>query len=169
MNLLSESATKTWQLIQSGRGRAIASLSVLVYEQGGELSWEDTPLQISFACGNVLFLDSMPNGEELRVQLTAWQDPFAGNLTPENQEFVGSYGKWKVIDISTVEPYRSLIGQVIKEINPIVNQFGTFSGVQFGFESTKLYFIVEFDECHIVLEQESHLLIEKGFKVMDQV
>jgi len=111
----------------------------------------------------------MPNGEALRVKLAAWQDPFAGNLTLENQAFVDNHGKWRLQDVSMTEPYHSFIGQVLKVINPIVNQFGTLSGVQLGFDQTRLYFIVEFDECHILLDQESYLLAKKGFRVVEQV
>ena len=166
MNLFSNSETKTWQIIQTIEGLSISNLSVLVYGHQGELSWEDTPLQMSFESGEVLLLDGMPNGEALSANLTAWRDPFAGNLTPENQAFVDNHGKWKLQDVSMMEPYHSLIGQALRRINPIVNQFGTLSGVQLGFDQVKLCFIVEFDECHILSEQESQRLAEKGFRVI---
>lgn len=168
MNSFSDSEKETWQTIKTLEGRTVSTLSVLVYEHHERFSWEDTPLQISFGAGQVLLLDGMSNGESLRASLTAWQDPFAGPLTPENQEFVNQYGKWKLHDVSMTEPYRSLVGQTLKIINPVVNQFGTLSGVQLGFDQTKLHFIVEFDECHIIAEEESHRLAEKGFKVIDQ-
>jgi hypothetical protein len=166
MNSFSDSETQTWQTIKTLEGRSVSNLSILAYEHHGELSREDTPLQMSFESGEVLLLDGMSNGEALRANLTAWRDPFAGNLTPENQAFVDNHGKWKLQDVSMIEPYHALIGQALKRINPIVNQFGTLSGVQLGFDQAKLYFIVEFDECHILSEQESQRLAEKGFRVV---
>ena len=150
MNSFSDSETETWQIIQPLLGQYVSQLSILIYEHHGELWWENTPLQMSFESGEVLLLDGMSNGEALRANLTAWRDPFAGNLTPENQAFVDNHGQWKLQDVSMMEPYHSLIGQALRRINPIVNQFGTLSGVQLGFDQAKLYFIVEFDECHIL-------------------
>jgi hypothetical protein len=69
--------------------------AILRCEFGGEITSNpaDGAVEIVFADGGVLFCDTGPDGDSLRLEDFAWTDPFAGPLSPENEEFVRTSGK----------------------------------------------------------------------------
>jgi hypothetical protein len=85
---------------------------------------------VELTVGEQLFLfDNEPDGESLRITGAAWIDPFAEPLSAENREFVARSGKWTAFDVSADRAWASLIGEVLSEVEPIVNSAHKMTGI----------------------------------------
>ncbi len=140
-------------LIKSLVGQRIANVHLIAYSFKNELRYENALLQLSLGEGKHILLTPDRDGESLRIERASWADPFAGELEAVNEEFVQTQGKWKILDVSAVEPYKDLIGQKIDAAHPIVNKFGKIAGVELLSGGQQLNFLVEFDEGHISWEK----------------
>lgn len=85
---------------------------------------------IELTLGEQVFtFDNEPDGESLRITELAWIDPFAEPLTTENREFVERSGKWTAFDVSADSSWAGLLGEVLSEVEPIMNSAHKLTGV----------------------------------------
>jgi hypothetical protein len=155
-------AAETWELVKAIVGRTVDKIYLVAYQFHDETKWENTPLQISFVDGSVLLLDAAGDGETLRAQASSWIDPFAGELSQANKEFVQTHGKWKLLDVSFQNSFSLLLNESVKSVNPIYDRFGALSGVQISIAEQYLNFVVEWDECHIFWGKVNPDLLDRG-------
>lgn len=130
------------------KGSRITQLARIFYEFGGEIDTGDGFLEIESE-GRVVLMENAADGESLRLQERPWQDPFTGELSKENVQYINEYGRWRRIDCSKEKDYSSFIGQVITKICILENEHGTISGICLSVYNRSLWFVVEGDECHI--------------------
>lgn len=101
-------------------GRMLTGIRRVWYEFRGQVDQTVGALELTFDDGATVVLDSGANGQSLRVTLGSWRDPFEGELTPENQQFVESSGKWSGFDVRDEAPYVDLVGERLTRITPIL-------------------------------------------------
>lgn len=132
-------------------GDAVARISRLRYEVGGEVTSDpaDGAVEMVFTAGGTLFCDTGADGDSLTVQDFAWTDPFAGPLSPENEEFVRTSGKWVRHDVSTEPPFVDLIGRKLFDVAPIVGSHGKLYGLLLDISGYKLVIHAPADEVHV--------------------
>lgn len=145
-----EQDKSTWQKLTSVVGKKVTSIYVNSYLFQTERRLDDTPLQLNFSDSTIIYLDGESDGESLRVTMAAWHDPFSGKVDLENTLYIQQFGNWVQDNMSDTHPFDQVVGKVIEETLPIINQFGKLSGVQFVIDEVILNFEVNFDECHIV-------------------
>jgi hypothetical protein len=98
----------------------IARIFRLKYEVNGRIvSGNDGSVEIVFDDGALLRVDSGPSGDTVRLRDDPWSDPFSGQLSRENEEFVRKAGKWTRFDMSDDEQFADLIGRDISDIAPV--------------------------------------------------
>ncbi len=75
--------------------------------------------------------------------------PVPAALTPENEAFVRTSGKWTAFDVSAVPPYSTLVSGVVAGVQPMTAA-GKIVGVRLVTESATLTVHVDDDEttCH---------------------
>jgi hypothetical protein len=101
-------------------GETVTRVCRLRYQVGDRVtSRDDGSVELVFASGATLLCESGSDGDSLRVRDTAWVDPFAGPLSPENEEFVRTSGKWVRHDVSDEPPFHEMINQKIFDIAPM--------------------------------------------------
>lgn len=134
-------------------GDSVARISRLRYEVGGKVTSDpaDGAVEIAFAGGGVLFCDTGPDGDSLRLQDSAWIDPFTGPLSPENEEFVRTSGKWVRYDVSTEPQFVDLIGRKLFDIAPMVGSTGRLHGLLLDISGFKFLIYANADEVHVSL------------------
>jgi hypothetical protein len=132
-------------------GDAVARISRLLYEIGGEVTSNpaDGAVEIVFAGGGVLFCDTGPDGDSLQLQDFAWTDPLAEPLSPENEEFVRTSGKWVRHDVSTEPPFADLIGEKLFDIALMVGSTGRLHGLLLDVSGPKFLIYAIADEVHV--------------------
>jgi hypothetical protein len=86
------------------------------------------PIELTLGEQPFLF-DNEPDGESLRITDAAWIDPFAEPLSAENREFVARSGKWTALDVSTAKAWAGLIGEVLSEVEPIMDSAHKMTGI----------------------------------------
>lgn len=134
------------------RGRTVTSLARVLYERHGVINPVDGPLEIELT-GSFVLLDSASDGERLRVEERRWEDPFEEPLSPENRAYVEETGKWRRIDCSHEAPYSDFVGHSITEARLLRNRAHKIVGVRISVDARSLWFVVEFDECHVYWAQ----------------
>ena len=129
-------------------GCRIYLIARVFFEFQGSLEQVDGPLEITVSGRSVLF-DCEGDGESLRVRERCWNDPFEGELSADNRQFVESSGRWRRTEVSDWQGYRDLKGHVITEIQLLTNQHGRVAGVRFAANNRFMWFVVEGDECRV--------------------
>lgn len=107
------------------KGSSIAQIRRIFYEFKGVLDDSFGGLEITTSQGDVFYLDCAGDGERLSVSRTAWEDPFQGPLSAENQAYVDEFGKAAAVDVSAVEPYSALLGETVGDVLAIVRGDGS--------------------------------------------
>src|SRR6266545_507381 len=102
-------------------GDAISRVCRLRYQVGDEVvpTLDGGAVELTFSSGATLYGESGPDGDSLRVKDTPWVDPFAGPLSPENEEYVRTSGKWVRHDVSGEPPFDDLIGRKVFDVAPM--------------------------------------------------
>lgn len=132
-------------------GQRVSRIERTFYEFDGELEEDDGQVQFLFD-SSVLRFGGSGDGELITVSEEAWQDPFEGQMTPENAEFVRSHGRWRLVDVSQRPKYRSVIGKPLLRALPLVNRFGGTTGVQLVAGEVTMTIFVDGDEIHVSWE-----------------
>lgn len=100
-------------------GKAVLSVQRVFYTIGDEVQRNEGPLQLALEDGSAILFQSGANGQDLVVKSERWLDPFAGELSEENQQYVAEYGKWSLFDVSDEVPYTSICGITIASFHEI--------------------------------------------------
>jgi hypothetical protein len=109
-------------------------------------------LQLKFSGDAWLLLSGYSDGETFLAKPEKWHDPLEGPLDAETEAWVKEYGKDELIDVSSLDQYRGLIGKPLTGIKGILYQIGTehgLCGVQLVFEGKVLNFVYVNDECFV--------------------
>ncbi|WP_431874717.1 hypothetical protein [Amycolatopsis sacchari] len=120
------------------RGKNVTLLRRILYVFQGEITDQNGPLELTCDDDTVLWFDAAANGEDLKVETGRWRDPFTGEQTVENREFIEASGKWTAFDVSAAPPFSGLIGQRIHDTTPIKNPEERVVGVVIRFTGAGL-------------------------------
>jgi hypothetical protein len=131
----------------------VERISRLRYEVGGEVTSDpgDGAVEVVFAAGGVLFCDTGADGDSLKLQDFAWTDPFAPPLSPENEEYVRTSGKWVRHDVSAEEPFTHLVGGKLFDVAPMAGSNGKLYGLLLDISGYKLAIYANADEVRVSL------------------
>ena len=134
-------------------GDAVARISRLRYEVGGKVTSDpvDGAVEIVFTAGGVLFCDTGADGDSLTLQDFAWTDPFAGPLSPENEDYVRTSGKWVRHDVSAEPPFAELIGRKLFDVAPMLGSNDKLYGLLLDISGYKIVIYANADEVHVSL------------------
>ena len=130
-------------------GKSITGVRRIHYVLRGEVNDSAGPIEIAFVDGSAVVLDAGPDGEALAVAPSLWVDPFAPPLSPENERYVGSSGKWTAFDVSSKSPYTALIGAEVDAVEPHLSPEGRLVGATIRAGETVVRAEVEGDEISI--------------------
>jgi hypothetical protein len=134
-------------------GDTISRVSRIRHQVGDDVvsGSDEGPVEIKFGHGTTLYGESGADGETIRVKDTPWVDPFAGPLSPENEEFVRTSGKWIKQDVSDEQPFAKLIDRRVADIAPIAGITGKQYGLVLNVSGYLLALYVNGDELYVSL------------------
>ena len=116
---------------------------------GDTVNRKDGAIEFRFESGRILFCDSGPDGESIKLTEQPWVDPFEGNMSPENVRFVRQSGKLTAFDVSAEEPFASLIGSKVFDLAPMMGISGKIFGLVVNIYGALIAVYATFDECHV--------------------
>lgn len=131
--------------VLSARAGKVVRVERTFYDFKGVIDETQGDIQIQFSDGCARFR-SARGGEVLEVEESPWSDPFAEPLTDENELFVASHGKWRLIDVSGRAHYRDLIGESLSNVRILANRSGRPCGVKLAFGAAVMNVFVDGDE-----------------------
>jgi hypothetical protein len=144
--------TDVLPVLVSTTGAVIVSMRRVFYVFQGAINDSVGALELTFADGSVILLDSGADGESLRVSTCPWDDPFlVGAMSPENRDFIAKSGKWSVFDVSESAGYAMLVGSRVEKVEPILRPSGKITGVTFWTAAADLRAEVEADDLYVQL------------------
>lgn len=146
-------------------GKQLIGASRIVYEHDGAVETSRGDLELVFSGGDVVLFEVGGDGERLRIQEEAWQDPFAPPLSAENEEFVRKSGKYVRLDARAVGPALP-VGESLVRYRAIRNHFGSVAGVRLEFDGSAVRFLVEGDESYVMTSEDPRFT-EWGFTESD--
>ncbi len=132
-------------------GRSVVRVRRIFYVHAGEVNRTVGAIELLFHDGSIIYLDGGSDGQSLVVKSAPWIDPFEGVLTPENEEFVRTHGKWTRFDVSNEEEYEGLIGKAVDSIDLIQTPRGKVVGATFWLSLQRLRVEVEADDVYVQL------------------
>jgi len=134
-------------------GDTVSRVSRLRYQVGDDIvsGANEGAVEITFGHGTTFYCESGPDGETIQVQDTPWVDPFAGPLSPENEEYVRTSGKWTRRDVSDEKPFAELIGRRVVDTAPITGTTGKQYGLVFNVSGYLLALYANADELRVRL------------------
>jgi len=134
-------------------GDTVSRVSRLRYQVGDDIvsGANEGAVEITFGNGGTLFCESGPDGDTIRTQDTPWVDPFAGPLSPENEEYVRTSGKWTRYDVSGEKPFADLIGRRVADIAPVTGTTGKRYGLVLNVSGYLLALYANADELRVRL------------------
>jgi hypothetical protein len=95
------------------------------------------PIELTFDGNKVLLLDTKSDWS-IRIDDQPWFDPFSGELSAENAEFVLSHGKWVARDVSDESSYLNIIGHPLLDASPRYNEVGELCAVYLEFPHARI-------------------------------
>jgi hypothetical protein len=133
-------------------GATISRVCRLRYQLGENVdSDDDGAIEVSFSTGATLYCEPGPDGDSVRVRDTVWIDPFAGQLSPENEEYVRTSGKWTKHDVSDENLFADLIDRKLIDIAPMSGSTGKLYGLLLNVSGYLLAVYANADELHVRL------------------
>lgn len=144
------------QAVASLIGKTISTVELVVYQEpGGALEDGDYAVQFSTPTA-VLLLWGRGDGETLRVDDSAWVDPFIEPFSPENREYVARSGKWVKRDAPQVSRAGMTVGRRLVQAAPLRDAGTRLRGVALEFEGgLELLYVVAADEGRFVEKEEA--------------
>jgi hypothetical protein len=138
------------------RDRPVSRIRRILYENAGSFHSDKGPIELTLMDHGSLLLQPASDGETLAIREGAWADPFSPPLSPENAEFVRTHGKWTAVDVSTKDPFRSLVGAKAELVRPVLNPAGGMVGMAAVFGRATLRVDVHGDELVVeVVEMDT--------------
>jgi hypothetical protein len=125
-------------------GKPVTRVQRALYQFDATIEPDDGDLQLHFESG-VLRFRCAGFGDALELHSTPWQDPFAGELSPENSEYITTHGKWVLVDLSAAADYRTLIGRPLDRATPSVDARQLVTAVQLVFGARTISVRAEHD------------------------
>ena len=134
-------------------GDTVSRVSRLRYQVGDDIvsGANEGAVEITLGHGTTLYCESGPDGETIRIQDTPWVDPFAGPLSPENEEYVRTSGKWTKQDVSDEKPFAELIGRRVVDVAPMTGTTGKQYGLVLNVSGYLLALYANADELRVRL------------------
>jgi len=134
-------------------GDTVSRVSRLRYQVGDDVVSDENEgaVELTFGHGTTLYCDSGPDGETMRTQDTSWVDPFAGPLSPENEEYVRTSGKWARYDVSDERPFVGMVGRRLSDVAPMTGTTGKLYGLVLNVSGYLLAIYVNADELRVRL------------------
>jgi hypothetical protein len=134
-------------------GDTVSRVSRLRYQVGDDIvsGANEGAVEITFGRGTTLYCEPGPDGDSIRIQDTPWVDSFAGPLSPENEEYVRTSGKWIKQDVSDEQPFADLIGTQVVDVAPITGTTGKQYGLVLNVSGYLLALYVNADELRVRL------------------
>lgn len=75
--------------------KKITNIFLIRYVHEGNITDDEGPIEIHFECGLALLFECGSDGEEMTMKKGEWVDPFSGEQSEENIEFIRENGKWE--------------------------------------------------------------------------
>jgi hypothetical protein len=133
-------------------GDTIARVCRLKYQIGQEIVSDDSgAVEITFTGGSTFFCDSGPDGDSVRIHDDAWIDPFAEPLSPANEDYVRTSGKWTKCDVSDEAHFAHLVGRKLIDVAPMSGATGKLYGLLLNVSGYLLAVYANVDELHVRL------------------
>jgi hypothetical protein len=102
--------TEALPALASTLGAVIVGIRRIFYVFQGSVNSSVGALELTFADGGVIVLDSGADGESLVVSTLRWEDPFLeGVMSPVNSDFIAKSGKWSAFDVSEIVGYEAFV------------------------------------------------------------
>ncbi len=130
-------------------GKPITGVRRIWYVLGDDVKDSTGPIEFAFVDGSAVVLDAGPDGEALVISMARWADPFDPPVSPENERFIETSGKWTAFDVSTQAAYAALIGAEVDAVEPQLNPDGKLIGATVRAGITVLRAEVDGDEISI--------------------
>lgn len=130
-------------------GRRVIAVARVRYVVEEIVTSDAGPIELIFEDGTTVSIDAGPNGTSLKIRDEPWVDPFAGELSPENEEFVKRAGKWTRFDVSNEEPYAGLVGERLLVVSPVLLPSGITVGVDLEMGNRRLHAEVGGDDLSV--------------------
>lgn len=118
-------------------GRTITRMRRLHYVYHDEANMQDGPVELTFGDGSVALCDASADWR-LEFYGAAWVDPFEGQLSEPDHDYVERYGKWTAFDVSRNVPHGRLIGGTIRQALPQYNNLLELTGLVIRTDDTVL-------------------------------
>jgi len=132
-------------------GRVIERVRRILYVgPDGEIDNDEGPVELGFSDGSVCLLRGS-NGWRILSESRQWSDPFAPPLSPENEQFVSSAGKWTAFDVSADAPWLSLVHAVVTLATQVEDP-GKSTTVTIKTAAATLTVREEWDETYVQVE-----------------
>jgi len=134
-------------------GAVIVGIRRIFYVFQGSVNTSVGALELTFADGRAILLDSGADGESLRISTLRWEDPFAaGPLSSENRDFIAKSRKWSAFDVSEEIGHAIFVGSRIEQVIPNSTAGGTITGVTFKTLAGDLRAQVEADDLYVRID-----------------
>jgi hypothetical protein len=93
-------------------GQDVIRVRRMYYDLHGKTDRTQGAVELTFRGGGVIFIDTKSDWSIL-VDDTSREDPFSGELSPDNAEYVRASGKWTWYDVSDVDPFLAILGGLL--------------------------------------------------------
>lgn len=107
-------------------GKTVVGVRRILYVYQGAVKEDEGALELHFHDGSIALFDISGTGN-MEVTPQPWVDPFPLPLSPENDAFVRTHGKWTAFDLTNEPPANALIGRQVSAYDEIVTDDGTIS------------------------------------------
>jgi hypothetical protein len=107
------------EVIESLVDRKVSGLRRVMYVHQQHTDESCGPIELSFEDGYSFVFDAGPDGESLEVKLSCWIDPFLGEQSSEDIDFVQLNGKWTAFEVIAPEPLSRAIGKRVLAVTPL--------------------------------------------------
>jgi len=130
-------------------GSRLSKIRRALFVHGADLDGSVGELELSFDNGQVFSVGVAGNGESLAIEPHAWAEHFPEPVSPENQEFLWSSGKWEILDLgASLWSYRQYVGQKLIDVVPSNNS------VLLMFDGLRIAINVVADDLRVEFQRE---------------
>lgn len=130
-------------------GQKLADVRRIHYVLQDQIDTSVGPIELRFSSGLVLLCDAGPDGESIALGDQRWVDPFADQMTEENEAYVRQHGKWNAIDVSEQPEFNQLIGSEVLDVSRVVGSTGKTYGIVINIYGALIAAYVVADELHV--------------------
>jgi hypothetical protein len=130
--------------------RQIVRVRRILYVAPGGVRTAHGPIEITIDPELCVLFDAAGNGEDLRARAAAWRDPFASPLSPADETYVQSHGKWTAFDVTDKSPWSALVGSTVRRVESMPPRMAgrPMRGASIVTDRVVLRLEVEADELH---------------------